>query len=354
MTELDHVAGSPAEPPPPRVSDATKPAPGEKSAGRFGRFLNWFWRGKQLRQLRHDTASRSPEQHALAKQAALLFELGERAVHPSERLPVPGTAAAVELYRQSAYFAVRALEPEATATAPSADSPWQSLSTALQNRLAEAGTSPSELEALVERTTFTEPWSLNEEQRSLRAALMSRVARVLLDEVEWRARARDALWIQRLLRIGMLFVLVGGSVGLVHYARDRTEHADDLAYNKPWRASSTMSGVGCNSPIQKCADSPDFFFHTLEESAPWVEIDLGRPVRIGTVRIDNRRDCCFDRATPLLVEVSNDQQTFREVSRRAKSFTSWRATFPPTEARYVRVKSPARTMLHLSQIRVLP
>ena len=134
---------------------------------------------------------------------------------------------------------------------------------------------------------------------------------------------------------------------------DQAERARDLAAGKPWRTSSSAPGLGCTSPLQRCGENNDFFFHTAEQLDPWLEIDLGKPTRFTAVRVDNRRDCCFDRAVPLIIEVSNEQQGFREIARRSSSFSSWLATFPPTRARYVRVRVPARTVMHLAQIRVL-
>jgi F5/8 type C domain len=353
VTELDQAAGPEAEAPPPAApSPVVAPAP---ALGRFRRVLNWFWRGRQLKELSLSTRQRSPQELQLTERAELLFELGNRARNPSERLPSPADAAAAELYRQSAYFAVRALALAAPTEPDASARPWQYLTPELGAKLASvSATSSAELERTVEAGTFVDPWTSPAEQRSIAAARLAAVAQTLLGELSWRVRARDALWVQRLLRIGGLFALVLGTLWAVRFTADRSEQSRDLAHNKPWRASSSMAGFGCNSPLQQCADSPDFFFHTVEEKGPWVEIDLGVPTRIGTVRIDNRKDCCFDRAAPLLVEVAVDPQQFREVSRRTKSFSTWRASFNPTVARYVRVRAPSKTMLHLSQIRVLP
>lgn len=351
MTEADQVGETPAETPPQSKPEAPS-ASVERSRGGIRRVLNWFWRGSQLKALRREAAERSAEERALASRAELLLELGHRALRPNERLPSSATAAATELYRQSVYFGVRAVS--AAKDGSTTSDPWQALPSGVLEKLGASSPGDLELTELVEGQAFVDPWALPEEQRSLRAARLAAAAKVLVDEANWRTKARDALWIQRLLRVGLVFGVVFGTIFSIALFEDRSEQSRDLAYNKPWRASSSMSGFGCNSPLQKCADSPDFFFHTLEETGPWVEIDLGAPTRFSSVRIDNRRDCCFDRAAPLIVEISKDQQRFKEVSRRTKSFTSWRANFTPIEARYVRVRAPSRTMLHLSQVRVLP
>ena len=71
------------------------------------------------------------------------------------------------------------------------------------------------------------------------------------------------------------------------------------------------------------------------------------------MRVKNRGDCCGERAVPLVVEVSDDRKRFREVARRGEDFQFWSAEFEPVTARYVRLRSPVSTTLHLRQVSVL-
>jgi len=114
-----------------------------------------------------------------------------------------------------------------------------------------------------------------------------------------------------------------------------------------------MAGTGCTSPRQVCPESPSYFFHTTDQNHPWVEIDLERKVRFSGVRVENRRDCCEERAVPLVVEAADESRKFRVLAQRDKSFDSWLASFPPTEARYVRVRILRPSLLHLGRVRVL-
>ncbi|HEX7670331.1 MAG TPA: discoidin domain-containing protein, partial [Polyangiaceae bacterium] len=151
-----------------------------------------------------------------------------------------------------------------------------------------------------------------------------------------------------LLALGALFV----AIPLV--LSSRLEERKDLALGKAWTASSSLSDVGCTSPLQTCAASPDYFFHTLEEDNPWLAIDLGSKKTISAVRVKNRADCCADRAVPLIVETSLDNKSWQRVARRTEEFTDWKAKFAPTTARFVRLTVPRRTLLHLQAVRVLP
>jgi hypothetical protein len=91
-------------------------------------------------------------------------------------------------------------------------------------------------------------------------------------------------------------------------------------------------------------------FHTEQENNPWVEYDLGAPKPIHRVEVANRSDCCDDRAIPLVVELSNDRTNWTEVARRDSEFQSWTAKFATKTVRYVRLRVPRVTALHLKEV----
>ena len=70
------------------------------------------------------------------------------------------------------------------------------------------------------------------------------------------------------------------------------------------------------------------------------------------VRVLNRDDCCAERAIPLVVEVSLDRHGWHEVARRKDQFEDWTAKFSPVSARYVRLRVPRRSILHLKSVRI--
>ncbi|MGC4091094.1 MAG: discoidin domain-containing protein [Polyangiaceae bacterium] len=142
---------------------------------------------------------------------------------------------------------------------------------------------------------------------------------------------------------------------MLFFTADWLEQKNDLAREKAWRASSS-GAPGCNSPAQYCDENPGYFFHTVEEKNPWVEIDMGAPTSFSAVRVINRRDCCRERADPLVLESSDDQQKWKLLARHDGNFSSWKANFPATRARYlrVRIEKPGINILHLSGVRVLP
>lgn len=94
-------------------------------------------------------------------------------------------------------------------------------------------------------------------------------------------------------------------------------------------------------------------FHTRTEKEPWVEIDLEREREISSITVENRSDCCTDRAVPLSAEIAGEDRQFREVGRQVEDFQSWTLEVPPgTRARWLRLSAQRTTMLHLQEIRV--
>lgn len=158
--------------------------------------------------------------------------------------------------------------------------------------------------------------------------------------------------------IYMLTAWVGGGVGILLLSAFSTNIRGwifpvDRAADGVWRISETAApypGTGV-MPNPKDPSNP-FFFHTKEMDNPWLDIDLGRKKKISVVQVQNRRDCCFERALPLEILISVDGRTWKTVSRRRGTFTYWEAEFSTVLARYVRLTTPRRTMLHLAAVSI--
>lgn len=119
-----------------------------------------------------------------------------------------------------------------------------------------------------------------------------------------------------------------------------------------FRASSGAWGFPAEGTVGDHGDR-GLFFHTAEEENPWVEIDLGGLHDIDRVMIENRDDTGAERAVPLIVELSGPDRDYHEVARRVEVFDRWTATFPKQQARYVRLRVPRKTLLHLKNVKAL-
>jgi hypothetical protein len=72
------------------------------------------------------------------------------------------------------------------------------------------------------------------------------------------------------------------------------------------------------------------------------------------VRVENREDCCYERAVPLTLEVSDDRKRWNRLAVRKQPFTSWTADVPPTRTRFVRLRVEGQGPLHLDRVRIQP
>jgi hypothetical protein len=306
----------------------------------------------------------SPRAQELLRRAWICVEVAERALRPSPRL-ASGSAdgPARELLREAVYWALCAeqhIRSEETRT-PASDAPddgsvralWARAERKLLADVAGGEGAAHALEASLSLERFSDFAELAAEEQAREARDLAAFAKNLLTALEAPRVRLDKLYTQRVLRTGGGLLLLLALLGAALFARSWRERERDLAWEKPYKASSTYPSVGCKSPQQECAESPFFFFHTLEDERPWLEIDLGAKKRFSSVKLVNREDCCGERGIPIAVEVSNDKKSWREVTRRTEPFTTWRQSFAPTTARYVRVVGLRKTALHLKRVAVL-
>jgi len=176
------------------------------------------------------------------------------------------------------------------------------------------------------------------------------VAEGLLYGIEVSSGRYTPPWLSRALKVGLLLVTIVGIAWGAVSLREWMVELDNIARGKPWTVSSQYATASCRSPAQKCPESPSFFFHTNEESQPWVEFDLGTVQPLSSVKVKNREDCCSDRAVPLLVETSSDGKQWKQQARKNDVFTTWTAEFPRVDARWVRLRLARKGMLHLAGV----
>ncbi len=125
----------------------------------------------------------------------------------------------------------------------------------------------------------------------------------------------------------------------------------NIALGKPWESSSVLSGFTRTGTLTETPDQ-DFFFSTQRQKAPHLIVDLGPGATIIGWELTNRRECCFDRAIPLSVAVSDDKKEWREIAKRTDPFFQWRHLIEPTQARYLRIQVEKQSWLHLYEVKV--
>ena len=354
--------GEPASNQQPRIAAASNP----DSA--FKRVREWFWRGAALAERRRALPEPSARAIVLAQRAqgsadlalgsvelARGADLARSALTAAEPSETVAGASSCELYRQSVYWGLCALASASDESAGTnySEATWDTLDEQLlltavgQHRV-------EELRGLLRRGSFVSFAERSPVEQQALAAELRKLSESLLAQVNQRRLAVNAIVWQRVRRLSLFLLLALVALGVSVWERATREDRNDLAEGKAWRTSSRLDGAGCTSPEQVCAESPGFFFHTLEEKDPTVEFDLGRSREFSVVQVENRKDCCTERAFPLVVEVSDDHKQWRAVARRDATFTTWRATFAPAQARWLRLRADKVTFLHLARVRILP
>lgn len=327
-------------------------------------WLRLVWRGQE-----RDTSlpPLSDRCSVLVGRAQLANVLAERAFRPSDALPFPGgDAVGCELAREATYWALSALREHALAGAqsPAADSPAAPALTALPTLWSE--TAPEVLDRAAEGSepaqrvredldkSFADFAELGPEHQAATAKRLHAFAERLIAPLAVAQRAQERVWVARAQALLLVAVLLLG-LGLVGKSiKARHDLTRDLAPSASWTASSLYPECACKSPAQSCEECPNFFFHTLEDAQPSVVFDLHSEQAVSAVVIDNRLDCCFERATPLVVQVSSDQKSWKTVAKHEGEFTTWRADFPSERARWVKIYVARKEFLHLSRVRILP
>jgi hypothetical protein len=314
------------------------------------RAWEWLWRGEALRAARSNVAAPSTLAREHLQRARVATELADRALDPVDPLRAgSGVALALSLYREAAYWSLLA-----NGVAAGASDVRQAFAAAPPDLLLYAAGSEDELasvRAALAGKTFVDtaadtPPTLERDARQAKAFVHALLVRAAGPE----ERVGELL-LQRWFRTAMLLLVLSGAAVTAGVAAMRANESPDLAAGKPWRASSKLAD--CKPKDRMCAGTRTaILFHTLEQKDPWFEIDLQAPKRFSVVEVLNREDCCPDRALPLVVEVGTDQKSWRVVARRSEPFSSWRAEFKPVTARYVRLRVPRHSILHLERVTV--
>lgn len=354
VVPLPAEAGSAPLPTPPEAPGSPPPA----RARRDFALWEWFWRGRSLREAHAELDADRRRYGVFEQRARDAADFGRRALEPGEaRAGGTADAVACELYLQAAYWALLAVTNTDPNT-PASKLPFDltaALTLADRHVLEGVAGGPLGLEAVERAAARGDYFEATPADQKAVAITLRHFAEGLLTLL---GRKQQRIWlfhVQRLTRLGAVLVALVGLVGTALLIADWVEQQRDLARDKAWHASST-GAAACNSPAQFCDESPAFFFHTAEEANPWLEIDLGAPTQFSAVRVINRRDCCRERAAVLVIEASDDRQSWRELARHEGTFSRFKVSFPTTRARYVRVRIPTPTLtnLHLAGVRVLP
>ncbi len=326
--------------------------PAKRGSSRAKAIIEWFWLGDVLAERRRALPEPGGRALLLARRAQQSADLARELATSAESTDAPPQANASELYRQSAYWAACAIAARdgGALHADYVESIWDGIGEPFLRKAVERPERVEALRAALRLGSFVYFAELPDDEHFSTFDELRKLSESLINEFYVRAHALQDVQLRRAWRLGLpVLAIVALAFGLSALGDTR-----DLARGKEWRASSRWGNVGCESPAQQCAESPGFFFHTNEEKDPWIEFDLGSLHPVSVVKVDNRQDCCVERAFPMSVELSVDHKHWKEVARREQEFSHWTASFDSSKARWVRLRVHKVTHLHLDRVKILP
>jgi hypothetical protein len=309
-----------------------------------GGFFGWLLVRDELSRARENAARFTTEQRQYLRRAKVAFELGELALAPGSSVRSGSTVPlAADLFRQSLYWALLAQNHGCGQV--SSEAVWAAADGAV---LAAIAANEAELAQIAGsmRSTFVDLAEASVDTAELLRRSATRLITITQRafwQLEWSK-------LKRLLHVAVLAVIC--LVPLAFVAKALLTKPD-LAKGAPWHTSSI--GYECHPDKSECGGATTtILFHTKLEKNPWFEYDFGAPLAFSSLTIHNRSDSGLELAVPLIVEVSDDDRSFRELVRRTEVFAVWRPSFSTQHARYLRLRVPRESMLHLEAVQVHP
>jgi hypothetical protein len=147
-----------------------------------------------------------------------------------------------------------------------------------------------------------------------------------------------------------LVLVLAGSFGGKYLAKKFGK--PNLALHAAVTTSSQFPGQGMDHSLLVDGDPDTLGFHTMDGGNQWVVIDLGKVQKFDKIVVYNRPDGFEERAVPLKVEVSKDNQNYKQIAERRESFDKWTVKGLHAEGRYIRMKNTPPNFFHLAEVEV--
>jgi len=262
-------------------------------------------------------------------QARLFAEVARRVEHPIDALPRADTAAvALLLWQQAAACAVAAAE---ATDIPDA------------GRLLRAAGSAELLEAVQAALKKPPAYMPGEQAASAaRARSLAVFASRLIDDLNAVERTRQQRRWERVAHYALVAILpLVALLGVMIWVIRGPNLVPTSSMTLSSEYSPSCDKGGCGTAT----------FSTNQESSPWVKYDFGKVRKLRSIVVDNRTDCCWDRALPLIVEASSDGTKWTELVRTERPFLHFSHPLK-AEGRYVRLRVGTKSYLHLQKVTI--
>jgi len=299
----------------------------------------WFWRAAALRAARAHLPRPDELPGRAFEQVRLLRAVARQVSEPADGLTSGGRPRAVLLllYRDLVYWALIAGRPDLR-DAPTLAALWRQ--TPDDELLRAAGSAENLIAVQRALLDLSGPGSLD--ATATDTTRVREFAAALLRDLEAPHRHLKRVVAQRWIRMAAIPTAIIAAVLIVR----TLVIGPNLAAWAPFRVSSSWPQCEIDETCNV------LMVHTSSQDQPWVEFDLGKPKPVRRVDVRNRVDCCESYCIPLVVEVGDDRVHWKQVARQNDIFSKWTARFPPTPARYVRLRVTRPTSLFLEDVKI--
>jgi hypothetical protein len=192
--------------------------------------------------------------------------------------------------------------------------------------------------------------SLAAAQRKAFALGLHDFVTAIAEPLEFEANRLGRALFSRYTRVTLVAVAILAVIAMIGSWISAKFEKPNVALHRPVEVSSQYPGAGEDHSLLVDGDRTNLGFHT-DCSGGWVIIDLGAPKNIEKVVVYNRSEYP-ERAVPLIIEVSNDHQNFRQVAEKREVFDKWAAKGLNAQGRYVKLRNTTSACFHLSEVEV--
>lgn len=189
------------------------------------------------------------------------------------------------------------------------------------------------------------------ERDSFATALHDFVMR-LLEPLEIEANRLGRALFARWSRVLIVAIILAAGLGFFGKWVNAKLIGPNIALHCPVTISSQYAGQGTDHTLLVDGDPDTLGFHTLDGGQQWVVIDLGKVRKIGRIVVYNRADGFEERAVPIKIEVSDDNQNYKQIAERKEIFDKWTVKHLHAAGRYVRLKNTPPNCFHLGEVEI--
>jgi hypothetical protein len=189
------------------------------------------------------------------------------------------------------------------------------------------------------------------ERDSFAAALHDFVMR-LLEPLEIESNRLGRALFARWSRVLIVAIALAVGLGFLGKWISAKVIGPNIALHCPVTVSSQFPGQGTDHTLLVDGDPETLGFHTQDGGSQWVIIDLGKVSKINRIVVYNRADGFEERAVPIKIEVSDDNQNYKQIAERKETFDKWTVKRLHTAGRYVRLKNTPPNYFHLGEVEI--